>query len=316
MFVKCYTAVNIESDSVRLLSFKGNSVRKWGEAPVPPGLMKNGVVADPDNLSSIISGLFKTIGAPKGTVLTAVSGFRSIPRFISLPKLNTSQLKEAVLWAAQREMPVPLDTVHLSWQLLDNTGAEMRIFLLGTPRNIVEPLTQAFHRADIRLQLIENKLLVLGRLVNRVPAVIMNIEKDTISTVVKTNGLPVVMRTTAMPGTDMLTEDIAQKITDELFRTVGNFNSSNHGLVIDRDVPLIITGGMADDALMELLNTNPANHAEFPEPRFILPQGMSPARNAVNIGLCLRYNPGPDRKTQANQRSSIDLNILDSMALG
>ena len=80
IFNRKIRTLNIESDCIRVLSARGTLVKKWGEAPVPTGLIKSTLIKDPEQVGSLISGLFREAGISRSNVSVAVSDFRSVSR--------------------------------------------------------------------------------------------------------------------------------------------------------------------------------------------------------------------------------------------
>ncbi len=227
MFSKSITTLNIETSSARLLSVSGRRVKKWGEVPLPPGSVRDALILDPVGVGSAIDALFKSTGMSRSGVLVSLTGFGSVFRIATLPRLNAKIISEAIQWAARREMPVPLPKLHLSWQVIDTQDTEQRIFLLGTPRSLLDPFYQALRQAGIKPRAIELKPLALARMVNRTEAIIINLEDESTSTTVLLNGIPEVMHTIMVKTEDLLLEDRIQKLTEELTRTVSFYNSAH-----------------------------------------------------------------------------------------
>ena len=104
-------------------------------------------------------------------------------------------MKEAVRWAARREMPVPLEEIYLSWQAIGSQDTEQWVFLLSTPRSLLDSVLETLEKASIKPRAIDLKPLALARMVNRRKAIITDLESESISIIILVEGIPEVMHT-------------------------------------------------------------------------------------------------------------------------
>ena len=163
MFFQNTIALSMETNLARLLSMSGKAVKRWGEADFPAGSVKDARIIDPDGVAAALDTLFKSTGINRRGVLVSISGFRSVTRTVSLPRISSNLLGEAVQWAAQREMAVPLAEIYLSWQITGSRDNEQSVYLTGTPRDIFDPLYRVLRQAGIRPQAVELKPMALSR---------------------------------------------------------------------------------------------------------------------------------------------------------
>lgn len=96
------------------------SVAAVASRPMPPGLIQDDKVVDPDGLAAEVKALFQDAGIRKRFVVTAVSNRLAITRNISVPKMTLAELDEAIKWEAERYIPYPIDEVVLDYYVLDN----------------------------------------------------------------------------------------------------------------------------------------------------------------------------------------------------
>lgn len=290
IFSGTVNTLNIESDSLRLLSLQGRTVKKWGEVALSPGLIKAGQITDHNNVSGSISGLFKGTGVSKNNVVVGVTSFRSIVRLVSLPKLKGAKLKEAVMWAAHKEMPVPLDSLYVVWQALGWTGSEQQIFVLGVPKDIVDSLRRTLYTAGVSPKSVESKSLALTRLAGRDKAILIDVENETITTILQVKGIPAAMQTTLIQPENTVTEDRIQRLTDGLFRIVEYYNDNHPEQALGADVPVYLTGGLVDAEIMGMVKDSTKREVLSPDMSLKLPEDMSMQKYGVNIGLGLKDN--------------------------
>jgi len=263
-------------------------------------------------VSSAINTLFLEKKMPKSGVIASLTGLRSVPRIFSLPKIKSALLEEAIQNEAEREMPVPLEELYLSWQRLGVKDSEHQFFVLGVPRNLLDTEVQTLAQAGIKPYIMDLKPLSLARAVNREEALIIDLEPQNFDLVVVVGGIPVIMRTVILRGEEMTPEDRTRQLTDELSRTVEFYNSSHPEHALGSRTPAFLTGLLANDTTAcELVKAAIDNPIEALAPPLECPPELPVAQYAVNIGLALRQ---ASSKTTAKARAAhlpvVDLNVL------
>ena len=131
---------------------------------------------DPDSLGAKLTDLLKKHEISKKKVIVGLSGLNSITRIFSLPPVPNKFMAEAISHEAERELPVPLHTVYTSWQIIEKTNEEMKIFLIAYARNAIDPLISALKKADIKPYFMELAPLALARSVNCPTSVIFDVQ--------------------------------------------------------------------------------------------------------------------------------------------
>ena len=286
LFQKTFTTLNIETDCVRLLCVRGQSITLWAEAPIIPGLIESGRIEDPAGLGRIIEDLFRKTKAPKDRVFTTYIGFLAISRIITLPRLKDGKMREAILWAIRREMPVSPESIYISWQVLEKNRDGQKVFLLGTPKKLFEPFLKALLFAGIKPVTTTIKPLAVARMVDHSEAIVVDIEKETVSIVIQKRSIPEIIKTTLLPG-DSVIEDTVKKTADDLLRMVNHYNSKHPESPIGSDVPVFLTGRGQNDSVISLLSEIFSRPVRLPELRHINCPDLPVMTYAANIGLCL-----------------------------
>ena len=311
MYDGTYVTLNISSTSVRLLSVRGRQVRKWGSAPLPPGLVKDGLILRPKVVGAVIGALFKSTEVPRDRVVTSLTGLSFIYRIMSLPRMEADSQGEAIRRAARKEMPLPLEELYLSWQAIDGGQDELEFFVLGVPRNLIDALVQTLGEAGVKPYAIDLNPLALARAANRENAIIVALEPDCFDIVVVADGMPVIMHAITPKGERAGIEDNIRRLIDELSKTVEFYNSNHPQNPLSPDTPLLLTGELSTDAATEPMLAGLGYPVEFLAPPLELPSDLPAASFATNIGLALKkLPPKPVAKEGQALFRDINLNIL------
>ena len=149
MFSKDIVTLNIESNDVRFLVTRGSRITQWGSIPLTPGIVKNSTIANRVRVSSAIKSLFLENDLPKSNVITSLTGLRSVLRTVNLPKIKPKLLAEAIQHESEREMPISLDELYLSQQLILTAEHEQQFIVLGVPRDVLDAEIEIGHAPSI-----------------------------------------------------------------------------------------------------------------------------------------------------------------------
>ncbi len=286
MITRSTIALSIESTDVRLLVVSGGAIRCWASAPLPAGVVKNGLVTDAERFASAVRNALQQCNNPKGKVIIGLTGVRSISRMVSLPRVKTAMESNAIEYAAEREIPVPLGELYLAWERIGGSGSMQDYLLVATPRDIIDPLVQALELAGVVPDALHLSPLAVARAVNARHALIINLEENDFDLVAVADDIPVVMRTVISRSNVTAVEDRGQQLTDELTRTVQFYNTGALDHAIDPNTPAYVCGQLAsDESLLGML----AGTLQYTIEPFVTqlrhPPDFPLAQYAVNVGL-------------------------------
>jgi Tfp pilus assembly PilM family ATPase/Tfp pilus assembly protein PilN len=279
-----------------------------------PGLVSDGNILDPQKLGTAIDSLFAEKNIPRKGVFVSFPSAHAVTRILSLPKLKSSLREEAIYSEADREMPIPIAELYLSWQSLGtNESNETKYFLVGIPRNSIDSLVTALKHARITPHSVSPKSLALVRAINRRRVIIADIEEDSLELVLVTEGIPVIMRTISVRGKELAATDKVSHLASELSRVVDFYNSSRPEHALTPDTPVYVTGGLSDgEEIRRLL----ASSISFPirslKAKARCPAIFSMSQYAVNMGLTPKGGAQPSVKSEGANLPVAGLNIMPS----
>ncbi len=239
--------IDISAKDIKLVSFKGNQVEKWGTAPLAPGIVRDGQILEPKVVGAKIDTLFKSLDIPKTSAIATITGLSSTYRIIRLPRLKVSSISEAILRVAKKEIPLPLEEIYFSWRTIGGNEDEVELFLFGVPRNLIDAIVQTFNVAGVRLLSLDLKSLALARVANRPDALVVNFESDSFDIVLIAEGLPTILHSVVPRADGATPEDNVRRLVDELSRTVDFFNSTHASNPIRSTTPLLLNGELASN---------------------------------------------------------------------
>jgi type IV pilus assembly protein PilM len=281
--------LDISAESLKLVSINGNRVEKWGTAPLSPSMVRDGLILQPQAVGAAIDALFQELKITKGGVIAAITGLSVTYRMLRLPRVKPALMIEAILRAAKKEIPLPLDEIYLSWQIIGTIKEEIEVFLFGAPRNLIDAALQTFSIAGVKPLAIDLKSLALARAANRPDALVINFEPNCFDIVVVTEGLPTILHTIIPRVEGATLEDNVKRLADELARTVDFYNITHAVNPIKSSVPVLLAGTLANDPkTTELIQNSVEYHVEAMTSTLKSPPDFPVVSYAGNIGLALK----------------------------
>ncbi len=233
----------VEDASLRLLVVQGARVKKCAILPLESGLVENGVVVDETKMAAIIRGFFKAQKVKRGRVIVGLSGLHCLSQLITLPHLPESMMAEAVEREAERVLPVPLDELYISWQVIPASGEEeMSVFLVALPREAADALIKTLRQAGVNPYLMDLAPLALARVVDKATAIVVNARSGEFDIVIIVEGVPQLTRSLSIPGEAESPEERLSIIRGELERTIKFYNSSHPDEPFEPSLPIFVSG--------------------------------------------------------------------------
>jgi len=279
------TTLFIRDNAVSLLVVEGKRIKKWASLMLEPGLVDQGLVLDEEQVADKVKELFKLAEAKTTKVIAGLSGHNSLYRLITLPEMPEAMVAEAVRHEARRVIPVPLDEVYLSYQMLPVHEGERRIFLAAHPCNMANALNRTLRRAGVEPYIMDLAPLALCRNLDEPRGIIVNARLDHLDIVVMVDRLPEVIRRLTLPSEAESLSEKLPTITEEIDRTVAFYNSSHQEKPIDSTVPVFVCGDLVE--VMDSWQSLIYPVSPLPSP-LESPEGFNPNEFLVNIGLALK----------------------------
>jgi type IV pilus assembly protein PilM len=120
---------------------------------LPSGLMRDGLVTEPERLAAELKSLFAEHKLSK-RVRVGLATARTVLRVIDLPPLDEKDIRTALMMQAQERIPMPLDRAVMDFQtvgLVDTAeGQRLRVVVVATEREGVDQLLDTLHRAGLK----------------------------------------------------------------------------------------------------------------------------------------------------------------------
>lgn len=213
--------LDIGYSSVKVMQVANNNrrgVTGYGVVNFDPAAIKDGVIINPEELARAIYNLFdKNV---VGEITTrraafAVPAARTFNRNMTLPKLETKDLNEAVRLEAEQYIPVPIDGLYIDYQITGTNDKETDLLLVAVPKKIIDSYLALSKILDLEVISMETTIGAASRLFvqaerSDVPTVL--IDFGSISADITIYHKTLAVTGTAPCGGDNFTELIAKKL--------------------------------------------------------------------------------------------------------
>ena len=281
--------LSLEATEARLLVVRGQRILHWDRLPLPEGSVRNGQIVLPTAFGQAIAQLVEQASAPRRKAVVSLSGQGALVRIFDLPAVPARMLEEAVRREARRELPLPLEQLYLSWQVIGDPNASRRqVFVLGVPREGLDNCAIGLRSAGVRPVAMDLKPLALARAVNLADVLIADIEAETESMILVRDFIPHIVRSVASPGGSTRPPDErAEHMAVEIQR-IFDFYSSTKAAGLPPWSPVVcLTGALGGE---EQIRTQVGQHWPLVEPNspIPLPEGFPLLSYLTNIGLALK----------------------------
>ena len=237
----------IDDAGIRLLVTRGRHVKKWAETKLEPGLIAGMVAGDPAKLGECLREFLKTQKTKARRFSMGMSAVHCLTREIVLPSLPRNLLEEAVVREARRLLPLPVEQLHLTWQIISTEESKIRVFLLGVRRASIDSMLEALKVAGVKPTSLFIKPLALAGLVKE-NAILVDVQAGDFDICILSDGVPQPIRTLPFPSVTSSWQAKLPIIMDEIDRTIKFYVDNNPQKPLGEDLPMYVSGELMSRA--------------------------------------------------------------------
>ena len=137
-----------------------------GYRRLPPGAVSEGEVADHDLLSYEIKEFWASHSFKGKAVYLGVANQKVVVRLLDFPRMSPEDLKSAIVFEAQDQIPMPIDEAVLDYVVLGPQEEESdldRILIVAAQRDMISRYSSAVREAGLKAEGVDVKALSLLR---------------------------------------------------------------------------------------------------------------------------------------------------------
>lgn len=156
-----------EPSAAGLAKHHSSRIIGYGFTTFDKAAQEDGVVVRPEIIAEAAYKLFQNnlIGdITTRRCAIAIPAYRTFTRSLQLPRLQASELKEAVELEAEQYISLPLEDLYLDYEIIKQTADTTELFVVAVPRTIVDSYLELTQIIGLETVLIEPTLSSSGRL--------------------------------------------------------------------------------------------------------------------------------------------------------
>lgn len=136
-----------------------------GEIPVPSGLITDGEIKNPQQVSALLRELLKAAGIRRRQAFVSLPERHTFIKLISLAADRPENLAQAVKDEAQHHLPYAWDEVYFDWMVLPqpNSQGQAQALIGAAPRSIVDTYLSVLEASDIEVLGMDIESLAIAR---------------------------------------------------------------------------------------------------------------------------------------------------------
>ncbi|GAB3675079.1 type IV pilus assembly protein PilM [Angustibacter aerolatus] len=206
------------------LSFgkRGVTLEKFGQVALPEGVVRDGEVADPAQLTHAVKQLWAATGFSHKKVALGIANQRVVVRQVELPWLPAKELREALPYQVQDFLPMPVDQAVLDFHPVEDLTSPgqprmVRGMLVAAVRSVVLTNVNAVQRAGLSVTGVDlTSFAVLRSMAEQGAAdsdvvALVDIGAKVTNIVVHRAGVPLLVRILLLGGQDV-TDAVADAV--------------------------------------------------------------------------------------------------------
>lgn len=164
-------AIDISDTIIRLVALERRR-RSWklkvrAEVPVPPGLINDGDIKRPDELSQLLKSIVDASDIHTQEMSITIPERHTFVKLISVPNNGVKDMRQAIASEITQHIPYELAEVYWDWYQVEhaNSLGQPQVLIGAAPRRTVDEYLHLFDTAGLRLINAEIESIVIARAV-------------------------------------------------------------------------------------------------------------------------------------------------------
>ncbi|MCA9381295.1 type IV pilus assembly protein PilM, partial [Candidatus Dojkabacteria bacterium] len=210
-----FLALDVGNSAVKVAIAKTNDkgyvLESLNSVPIVASLLDNQSNKGLEMLADKIMECVKGANVNTKNTVMSLSERVIFSRLITLPAMPDNELEEAVHWAIKPLVPVPIETLNVSYERIDavkKNGKEfVNWYAVAAPKDLIQKYQIVANKSKLNLLAIETEALALSRLLYKnysvnEDAFIVDIGADNTNLIIERKGVVVFSQTVGTGSTD------------------------------------------------------------------------------------------------------------------
>lgn len=215
------------------IEVRNGEVVAWASYPLPAGIVRNGDPVEAEQLGLVIREVLLGAGITAQRARLALPDEASVTRVIELPKMRRGDLRRAIGYLVEKEVPFPVARASWDWDLVRTDGARSIVCLAAAWRDVVERARTATTHAGLKVEIVEPRSLSVSRALGLRRALIFDASPQTMQ-------LTLLLESRAPYVDQMPVVGARREVADRLLQRALRHANENGGL--GAAPPLVLAG--------------------------------------------------------------------------
>ncbi len=149
---------------------KRQRIKSCGAAGIPLGSVIDGEIINRENVVSSIRKAIENAGPKKiGTkkVICSLPEAKAFLRIINIPKMEEKEVREAIKWEMEANIPLSIEQVYYDWQVLDKSlspeKGKISVLVVAVAQKVVDQFLEVLESAGLDTAVMEIESIAQAR---------------------------------------------------------------------------------------------------------------------------------------------------------
>jgi len=165
--------IDVRTAQLAMIAVRRSAIQHWAVLPAPLDLATDASPDAAQAVASVLRDCLATWGISHPVGRLSISDDAVIMRAIQLPPMRRRDVRPALEYALDREIPFPAEKSVRSWSLTGRNDSHLDVLLAAAWRDVVDRYVEAARLAGVKVELIEPRSLGVARALHGADAVVV-----------------------------------------------------------------------------------------------------------------------------------------------
>ena len=269
-------------DQLTALEVMNGEVTRWVSRPLPDDALRNGDPILPGFVGEAVRQTLARAGIEARRARMALPDEATVSRHLTLPPMRRHHLARAMHFAAERNIPFPIDRARWAWDVVERRRDGISVYLVATWRDVVERYAEVARSAALEPEVLEPRALAVARALDQDQALLLDAGERRLQVTLLVGGQPTYVDDVVVGTVVSSRREALDRLLQRAYRHQSNVSGSPGRLA------LVLLAGDLEYAEVELpVEGRPVSevlNGQLP----VSPRGFRPGAYLANLGLSLR----------------------------
>lgn len=181
LFKQPYFGISLHKDSIRAVSIASDkTMNAASQVVISPDVYDHGIIKMPEFISAMKT-LISQADFHTNFAAITIPDIYSFSRLHTIPKIELSEISEAIGWQIEQIFPLPKSEIYFDWKLINQTESSLTVLVVALRKALLDDLVSVSDAVGIKPISFEPASSALARVVKS--------PQDNISLVIEINQL-------------------------------------------------------------------------------------------------------------------------------